>query len=102
MGGLPSVVMLYSEVEETEALKIFLAHLEHSVVGESPSLSLSPPSTVILSPSLHYSGCCAGFFTDSDSELAKAFKTAADGLHGSFRFAHTTAETVLTEFNYRE
>lgn len=44
----------------------------------------------------------AGFFTDAQGKLAKAFKTAADGLRDSFRFAHTTTEAVLTEFGYSE
>ena len=44
----------------------------------------------------------AGFFTDAQGKLAKVFKTAADSLRDSFRFAHTTTEAVLTEFGYSE
>ena len=64
-----------AELGDVEALKQFLQSSEHSVVG---------------------------FFTDSSSKLAKSFKTMADGLRESFRFAHTTAEAVLTEFGYSE
>ena len=63
------------EFEEVEGLRGFLAHSEHSVVG---------------------------FFTDPSSKLAKTFNTMADSLRESFRFAHSTAETVLAEFEYSE
>ena len=43
-----------------------------------------------------------GFFTDAQEKLAKTFKTAADSLRESFRFAHTTSEEVLQEFGYQK
>lgn len=43
-----------------------------------------------------------GFFTDAQEKLAKTFKTAADGLRESFRFAHTVSEEVLQEFGYQK
>lgn len=64
-----------TEIEDVEMMNKFLQHSEHSVVG---------------------------FFTDSTGKLAKSFKTMSDGLRESFRFAHTTAEAVLTEFGYSE
>ena len=66
---------LTEEFEDVDGLKDFLKHSEHSIVG---------------------------FFTDSSGKLAKTFKTLADGLRESFRFAHSTSEAVLAEFGYTE
>jgi protein disulfide isomerase family A protein 3 len=63
------------EFKDVDGLKDFLKHSEHSIVG---------------------------FFTDSSGKLAKTFKTLADGLRESFRFAHSTSETVLAEFGYTD
>jgi protein disulfide isomerase family A protein 3 len=63
------------EFDDVDSLKGFLDHPEHSIVG---------------------------FFTDASSKLAKTFKTAADGLRESFRFAHTTSEAVLAEFGHSD
>lgn len=43
-----------------------------------------------------------GFFTGAQEKLAKTFKTAADSLRESFRFAHSTSEEVLQEFGYQK
>lgn len=40
------------------------------------------------------------FLTEEEKELTTAFKQAADNLRESFRFAHTTAKEILSEFNF--
>lgn len=70
-----TVGLVVEEFEDVDGLREFLKHSEHSIVG---------------------------FFTDSKGKLAKTFRTLADGMRESFRFAHSTAETVLTEFGYSE
>ena len=72
---LPLSLSLTEEFKDVDGLKDFLKHSEHSIVG---------------------------FFTDSSGKLAKTFKTLADGLRESFRFAHSTSEAVLAEFGYTE
>lgn len=96
-GTEPVAHVLSLEYDNVEGLNEFLAHSEHSVVGESP-----PHLLLSLCQSPSHLSCASGFFTDASSKLAKTFKTAADGLRESFRFAHSTSEAVLTEFGYSE
>ena len=42
------------------------------------------------------------FLTEEEKELTTAFKQAADNLRESFRFAHTTAKEILSEFNFEK
>lgn len=43
-----------------------------------------------------------GFFSDSDSDIAKAFQKTADALSTDLKFGHSTEKAVLDKYGYSE
>ena len=44
----------------------------------------------------------SGFFASEDSEMKKAFLSAAGSLRDSFKFMHTSSPEVLEKYGYNE